>query len=132
MQPAGSAIEGIKLHKGEVPDEVQVNQPAFWKKKESQVPVDQMFFYSYFRQKEELMKRLKKKQENGDEAETDEEEEEEEGEENKEVEEVAKVEIDADKDEETSNLEEAKIWKMHLISSSFPTLLFFLLNHPRL
>jgi ribosome biogenesis protein MAK21 len=99
MQPAGSAVEGVKLRKGEVPD-VQVNQPAFWKKRETQVPVDQMFFYNYFKRKDELERKNKKKREEEDVEEDVEEENEEEEEEN----------------EEDSEVEEEEVWKVRCVA----------------
>ncbi|KAF9447072.1 CBF-domain-containing protein [Macrolepiota fuliginosa MF-IS2] len=116
MQPAGSALEGVKLRKGEVPN-VQVNQPAFWNKKENQVPVDQLFFYSYFKRKDELERKMKKKQEKGEEGEDEEEsddgaedEEEEKEDEGKGPEEDG-VEDGEDEEEDGSELKEAEIWK---------------------
>ncbi|KAJ3567250.1 hypothetical protein NP233_g6482 [Leucocoprinus birnbaumii] len=113
MQPSASSIQGVKLLKGEVPDSVQVNTAAFWKnKKESQIPVDQMFFYSYFKRKEDLEKRSKKRPERGEDE--SEEENEEEGEEEGvgEDEDATEAEKDEDVDEEdSSDLEEDEIWK---------------------
>ncbi|KXN81058.1 Ribosome biogenesis protein MAK21 [Leucoagaricus sp. SymC.cos] len=118
MQPAGSVVEGVKLRKGEVPDSVQVNMPAFWKKKESQIPVDQMFFYNYFRRKDELERKIKKKRDEGNEDEDEEEEEAEEAEEDEEEGSEVAEEKDEDtkgveegEEEEDSDLEEAEIWK---------------------
>ncbi|EKM74690.1 hypothetical protein AGABI1DRAFT_65411 [Agaricus bisporus var. burnettii JB137-S8] len=119
MQPAGSAIEGVKLRKGEMPD-VQVNQPAFWKKKETQIPVDQMFFYTYFKRKEEIERKNKKKREKGDEdeesdvedAEEDEDEVSEQEGERKEGEEGEQVEVEVEEEgEDDSDIEEEEIWK---------------------
>jgi len=70
MQPSGSAIEGIKLLKGEAIS-VQVNSPSFWKnKKETQIPVDQIFFYDYFKRKDES-ERKSNADERGNDAEED-------------------------------------------------------------
>lgn len=44
MQPAASAIDGVKLIKGEVGVESMVNEAAFLKKRAQDVPVDQVFF----------------------------------------------------------------------------------------
>ncbi|KAF8646008.1 hypothetical protein AX16_007434 [Volvariella volvacea WC 439] len=52
MQPAASALEGIKLVKGEA-TELSVNDPNFLKKKEHDVPVDQLFFHKFFTRKQE-------------------------------------------------------------------------------
>jgi ribosome biogenesis protein MAK21 len=45
MQPAASAVEGVKLAKGEVGAAVMVNDPRFLKKKTSDVPVDQVCWF---------------------------------------------------------------------------------------
>lgn len=116
MQPAGSVTEGVKLRKGEVPD-VQVNQPAFWKKKENQIPVDQLFFYNYFKRKDEMECKIKRKKSKGDEDENEDEDEGEEGEEDEEKEageSEDENEKDEDDEEEDSELEEAEIWKVRI------------------
>ena len=43
MQPAASAVDGVKLIKGEVGVESMVNETAFLKKRAQDVPVDQVF-----------------------------------------------------------------------------------------
>lgn len=110
MQPAGSAIEGVKLRKGEVPD-VQVNQPAFWKKKETQIPVDQLFFYNYFKRKDEVTQRAKKKQER-----TDEDSDDEDGE--NEAVQSASAEEGSVESEEDSEIDEDVIWKVRASCAS--------------
>jgi ribosome biogenesis protein MAK21 len=114
MQPAGSAVEGVKLRKGEIPD-VQVNQPAFWKKRETQIPVDQMFFYNYFKRKDELGRKNKKKEEDGEEEE--EEDDTEEGGEEQEEE-----ENDGEENEGDSEVEEEEVWKVR--SCHWPSYLY--------
>jgi hypothetical protein len=42
MQPSASAIDGVKLIKGEVGVESMVNEAAFLKKRAQDVPVDQV------------------------------------------------------------------------------------------
>lgn len=129
MQPAGSAVEGVKLRKGEMPD-VQVNQPAFWKKKETQIPVDQMFFYTYFKRKEEIERKNKKKREKGDEdeesdvedAEEDEDEVSEQEGEEKDGKEGEQVEIGEDGDD--SEIEEEEIWKVRRVNGP-PTFILY-------
>jgi len=113
MQPSGSAIESIKLFKGEAVS-VQVNLPSFWKnKKETQIPVDQIFFYDYFKRKNESERKSKKKEQvdgDGDNEEADEDEESDEqggatsekGSENEEDEDI--------------DLEETEIWKVGSVS----------------
>lgn len=44
MQPSASAIDGVKLIKGEVGVESMVNEAAFLKKRVQDVPVDQVLF----------------------------------------------------------------------------------------
>jgi ribosome biogenesis protein MAK21 len=46
MQPSASAIDGVKLIKGEVGVESMVNEAAFLKKRVQDVPVDQVLFFS--------------------------------------------------------------------------------------
>ncbi|KAF5348324.1 hypothetical protein D9756_010452 [Leucocoprinus leucothites] len=120
MQPAGSSIQGVKLLKGEVPDATQVNTPSFWKnKKESQIPADQMFYYNYFKRKDELEKRGRKKREVDEEDEDeDEDEEDDEGESEKDQEMGEEGESEGKEDDEgdeaadeDSDLEEAEVWK---------------------
>jgi ribosome biogenesis protein MAK21 len=114
MQPAGSAVEGVKLRKGEMPD-VQVNMPAFWKKKDSQIPVDQMFFYNYFRRKEEKERKIKKKHVNEDEEEeVDEAEEDEEREDEEEGSDGTRENVEHEDEEDYSDLEEDEVWKVSI------------------
>ena len=67
MQPAaGDAISGggVRFLKGEVRDDfgpnsgggVTVNDEKWWKRREEDVPIDQVFFHKYFNQKNELEK----------------------------------------------------------------------------
>jgi len=44
MQPAASAVEGVKLIKGEVA-QAMVNEAAFLKKKPQDVPIDQVCYF---------------------------------------------------------------------------------------
>ncbi|KAJ8075768.1 RNA-binding ribosome biosynthesis protein mak21 [Marasmius tenuissimus] len=56
MQPAGSALEGVKLVKGETAaasGELLMNEEQFLKKREEDVPVDQLFFHKFFTRKRE-------------------------------------------------------------------------------
>ena len=45
MQPAASAVDGVKLIKGEVGVKSMVNEAAFLKKCVEDVPVDQVLFF---------------------------------------------------------------------------------------
>ncbi|KAJ7677224.1 CBF/Mak21 family-domain-containing protein [Mycena rosella] len=59
MQPAASGLEGggVKLMKGEMGDmEARVNEGVFLRKKEADVPVDQLFFHKFFSRKNEKEK----------------------------------------------------------------------------
>ncbi|RXW16668.1 hypothetical protein EST38_g9182 [Candolleomyces aberdarensis] len=61
MQPAASALEGVKLVKGELgaKNELRVNDPAFWRgRKERDVAADEMFYYKYFTEKSEREKKM--------------------------------------------------------------------------
>ena len=61
MQPAASALEGVKLVKGELgsKNDLRVNDPAFWKgRKERDVAVDEMFYYKYFTEKSERERKM--------------------------------------------------------------------------
>ena len=53
MQPAASALEGVKLVKGDVGNDGGVvglvNEKAFLRKRKEDVPVDQVGFFSFFR-----------------------------------------------------------------------------------
>lgn len=110
MQPAGSAVEGVKLRKGEVPS-AQVNQPTFWKKQETQIPVDQLFFYNYFKRKDEVARKAKKPEltDGG----SEEEDEEAEAVDNHSQEGDLGIEGDLEVgDSEDSEIEEDEIWKV--------------------
>ncbi|KAJ7090360.1 CBF/Mak21 family-domain-containing protein [Mycena belliarum] len=59
MQPAASGLEGggVKLMKGEMGDmEERVNEGVFLRRKESDIPVDQLFFHKFFSRKNEKEK----------------------------------------------------------------------------
>ena len=45
MQPSASAIDGVKLIKGEVGVESMVNESTFLKKRVQDVPVDQVLCF---------------------------------------------------------------------------------------
>ena len=118
MQPSASAPDGtgVKLVKGEATAgrSAPVNEEAWWKKRAEDVPVDEMFFYRFFKRKHELEKEREKKAEkrkgkDGDEEDLESDEEDEEDEE------VEDVEESGDEDEE-SDKEEAEIWKVCLVS----------------
>ena len=118
MQPSASAPDGtgVKLVKGEATAgrSAPVNEEAWWKKRAEDVPVDEVFFYRFFKRKHELEKEREKKAEkrkgkDGDEEDLESDEEDEEDEEAEDVEESG------DEDEE-SDKEEAEIWKVCLVS----------------
>ncbi|TFK35819.1 CBF/Mak21 family-domain-containing protein [Crucibulum laeve] len=118
MQPAASSNVGVKLMKGEVEDADMMNEAAFLRRKEGDVPVDQLFFHKYFSRKSEREKARAGKmgKRNTDEGLDQDEDEEDEREEEEEFvgvggsdEEAARAE--AENEEEDSDLEEAEIWK---------------------
>ena len=118
MQPSASAADGtgVKLVKGEATAgrSAPVNEEAWWKKRAEDVPVDEVFYYRFFKRKHELEKEREKKAEkrkgkDGDEEDLESDEEDEEDEE------VEDVEESGDEDEE-SDKEEAEIWKVCLVS----------------
>lgn len=77
MQPAATGLDGtgVKLMKGDH-NEARVNEDAFVKKREADVPVDEVFFHKFFSRKSE---RNQKKGGKNDEDSDEEEDEEEEG-----------------------------------------------------
>lgn len=135
MQPSASAIDGVKLIKGEVGVESMVNEAAFLKKRVQDVPVDQVlclspcvicnanqfcfkrFFHQYFTRKDEKgkAKAVKGGKRKGDE---DEDDEEVDGagkaSSDDAVDEVAKMD-----DEDDSDAEEAEIWEVNLFPKVF-------------
>ena len=60
MQPSASAPDGtgVKLVKGEAMAgrSAPVNEEVWWKKRAEDVPVDEVFFYRFFKRKHELEK----------------------------------------------------------------------------
>ncbi|KDR71796.1 hypothetical protein GALMADRAFT_281643 [Galerina marginata CBS 339.88] len=121
MQPAASALEGVKLVKGELGEAV-LNEVAFLRKRVGDVPVDQLFFHQYFRRKDERekakaakVKKRKEGMEGSDEEDEDEGEEDEKEEDENEIAlsegaDPADAASEVDEDED-SDLEEAEIWK---------------------
>ncbi|KAL1740938.1 hypothetical protein HDZ31DRAFT_67426 [Schizophyllum fasciatum] len=131
MQPAASGVDGtsVKLMRGEVPGVAPlVTDSAFLRKREEEVPVDEIFFHRYLTRKQ----RQKAKQEDGQDSEKESDageaevesaaedsgdDEDESGpfidlsdDEQKEASQEKAVE-DADEDEKTDDEEEAEIWK---------------------
>ncbi|KAJ7491216.1 CBF/Mak21 family-domain-containing protein [Mycena latifolia] len=121
MQPAASGLEGggVKLMKGEMGDmEERVNEGVFLRKKESDVPVDQLFFHKFFSRKSEKEKAKNAKaqrRKNGDEDSDSEEEDDadESGEEMDLTGDEAKKTGDGDEFEEDddSDVGEDEVWK---------------------
>ncbi|KAH9475490.1 Ribosome biogenesis protein NOC1 [Psilocybe cubensis] len=119
MQPAASALDGVKLMKGEAgrtaAGMVMVNEAAFLKKRREDVPVDQLFFHDFFTRKNEREKAKAAKVNKRKDDEEESEEDEEEGEEDENV--ASDDEADADEpasefSEEDSDADEAEIWKV--------------------
>ncbi|KAJ7043063.1 CBF/Mak21 family-domain-containing protein [Mycena alexandri] len=108
MQPAASGLEGggVKLMKGEMGVlEDRVNEGGFLKKKESDVPVDQLFFHKFFSRKSEKEKAQSAKRRKNRDEDSDEEEDEEDG---------AEDDDDADESGEEMDLtgdEAKKTWR---------------------
>jgi len=120
MQPAASGLEGggVKLMKGEMGImEERVNEGGFLRKKESDVPVDQLFFHKFFARKSEKEKaKAAKSDRRKNREDSDSEDEEDEGGESGEEMDLtgdeAKNAGDADEfDEEDSDVGEDEIWK---------------------
>ncbi|KAJ2920556.1 hypothetical protein H1R20_g16538, partial [Candolleomyces eurysporus] len=103
MQPAASAVEGVKLVKGELgaKNELRVNDPTLWRgRKERDVAADEIFYYKYFTEKSERERKMAEKagkrkggEEEDDSEESDSEDEEENSEEGSEV---SEEELDED------------------------------------
>ncbi|KAJ7349048.1 CBF/Mak21 family-domain-containing protein [Mycena albidolilacea] len=126
MQPAASGLEGggVKLMKGEMGVlEERVNEGGFLKRKEADVPVDQLFFHKFFSRKSEKEKAMfskgrKNRDEDSDSGDEDEEKDDDEegnesgeemdltGDEAKDAEEAA-----SEFEEEDSDIGEDEIWK---------------------
>ncbi|KAJ6606393.1 CBF/Mak21 family-domain-containing protein [Mycena vulgaris] len=137
MQPAASGLEGggVKLMKGEMGDmEARVNEGVFLRKKESDVPVDQvryfcedlrciLFFHKFFSRKNEKEKaktsKADRRKNQGEDSESEDEEEDEADEADESGEEMdltgdeAKKTGDADEedDDDDSDVGEDEIWK---------------------
>lgn len=127
MQPAASGLDGtgVKLAKGEVMIAGGVNEKSFLRRKEGDIPADEVFFHKFFVRK--AMKDKGKKQADG---EDDEESQgsvavsDNEGEESAEEMDLTGDEAKANavdkEDEEDSDAEEDDIWKVcSLASRSF-------------
>ncbi|KAJ7853660.1 CBF/Mak21 family-domain-containing protein [Mycena olivaceomarginata] len=128
MQPAASGLEGggVKLMKGEMGVlEERVNEGGFLKRKEADVPVDQLFFHKFFSRKSEKEKAMSSKgrknrdedSDSGDEDEDEEKDDDEEGNESGEEMDLTGDEVkDAEEaasefEEEDSDIGEDEIWK---------------------
>ncbi|KAI6024245.1 ribosome biogenesis protein [Pisolithus marmoratus] len=110
MQPSASAADGVsvKKTKGEVEDDVLPNEEKFWKKREEDVRVDEVFFHRYFSQKHRRSKVTKKEKgdqsDQSDEGETESDEELSQG--------GSGTGGDSDVEEgEESELDEKAVWK---------------------
>ncbi|KAI0339482.1 CBF-domain-containing protein [Trametopsis cervina] len=120
MQPAASGdaaggAGGVKLLRGEVANgEGPINEEKFWRRRVEDVPVDEIFFYKYFNQKDvkekSMASKVKKRKNKGDEEDADSEEGDDD---NDDAVDGAEEEADKDNDDEEGNsdAEEAEIWK---------------------
>lgn len=115
MQPAATSADGasgVKLVRGEVTGKgvVPVNEEGWWKRKEEDVPVDEIFFHKFFTKKNEIEKaraaKVGKRKGRGDDSDSDGS-----GEEDEE-DEALPSEAGVVEDEEGSEAEEAEIWKV--------------------
>ncbi|KAH7907322.1 ribosome biogenesis protein, partial [Hygrophoropsis aurantiaca] len=118
MQPAASAYDGtgVKRVKGEANSGALVNNEKFWKKKETDVAVDEIFFHKFFSKKNEKEKKSSKKAQASEDVDSSEDEKgsdqpEDEDEDEKSVSEDERISTRDDDDEEDSDAEEAEIWK---------------------
>ena len=111
MQPSAAPVEGVKLAKG-LGVTVNVNEKSFWERKESNIPVDQIFFHHYFKRRE-AKERSKKE---GDVSESEDGE----GEEIDAAADASDVEegVPADDVESGSELDEEEVWKVCATYSS--------------
>ena len=122
MQPAASALEGVKLVKGELgsKNDLRVNDPAFWKgRKERDVAVDEMFYYKYFTEKSERERKMAEKVGKRKGAEEDSEESEDEAEKSDEDEEQSEEGSEVSEGE----LDEDEVWKVRISYLSVISLL---------
>ncbi|KAJ7063556.1 CBF/Mak21 family-domain-containing protein [Mycena amicta] len=114
MQPAASGFEGggVKLMKGEMGDmEDRMNESTFLHRKESDVPVDQLFFHRFFSRKSEKEKNKSTKQKDEESNEESDPEEDGSGDEGMDLTgDEAKGAGDSD-EEQGSDLDEDEIWK---------------------
>ncbi|KAI6165099.1 ribosome biogenesis protein [Pisolithus thermaeus] len=111
MQPSASAADGVgvKKTKGDAGDDVLPNEEKFWKKREEDVRVDEVFFHRYFSQKHRRSKVTKREgDEEGDESGEGELESDDEL---SQGESVSADDPDAEEEEEESDLDEKAIWK---------------------
>lgn len=119
MQPAASGLDGtgVKLMKREMGKTVTVNDPSFAKRREEDVPVDEVFFHKFFARKSG-----KKGKKGGDESddEEDDEGEDEAGDEEMDLtgDEAAAGEEDADS-EDGDDEDEKQIWKVSFLTPPF-------------
>ncbi|KAF5331903.1 hypothetical protein D9611_008891 [Ephemerocybe angulata] len=113
MQPAASALEGVKLRKGEQLDVQRVNERGFVERREGDVAVEEVFFWRFFRERGEREERMRRKvggrkgeednEESGSEKDEDEQEDDEESEKEDKEEE--------DSDVSEGELDEDEVWK---------------------
>lgn len=115
MQPAAADVNGVKLLRGEVnTGEATVNDEKWWsRRKESDVPVDEVFFHKFFTQRNEKDKAKaakSQKRRNGDEGEDDESD----NDSSSELEgsTTGSADGEGDASDQDSDVEEAEIWKV--------------------
>lgn len=106
MQPGATSADGasgVKLVKGEVTGKgiVPVNEEGWWKRKEADVAVDEVFFHRFFTKKNEMERakaaKVGKRKGKGEDSDSDVEEDE---------------EVVEEEEGEGSDKEEAEVWKV--------------------
>ncbi|KAF6756527.1 CBF-domain-containing protein [Ephemerocybe angulata] len=112
MQPAASALEGVKLRKGEQLDVQRVNERGFVERREGDVAVEEVFFWRFFKERGEREERMRRKV-GGRKGEEDNEESEKEDNEDEEDEESEKEDKEEEEDSDVSEgeLDEDEVWK---------------------
>lgn len=121
MQPAATGLDGkgVKLMKGDH-NEARVNEDAFVKKREADVPVDEVFFHKFFSRKSERNQKKGGKDDEDSEAEEDEEEEEGDGEGAGSDEEMdltgdEAAAVGQEGEDDSDDEEEDEVWKVCLV-----------------
>ncbi|KAF6741179.1 hypothetical protein DFP72DRAFT_946119, partial [Ephemerocybe angulata] len=114
--PAASALDGVKLRKGEQLDVQRVNERGFVERREGDVAVEEVFFWRFFRERGEREERMRRKvggrkgEEDNEESGSEKDEDEQEDDEESEKEDKEKEE-EEDSDVSEGELDEDEVWK---------------------